>query len=382
MKKEFHPAASVAEYLSKCVKATLCVLPLLLLLTVNSASASVKSAPLQRGHATAQDFAVAGLEAQIAHRGLVKTHNSGKKSFPVTITSGGYREVIPSRPTRILCLSASSTQMLYAIGALPQVVGVDKYSIYPKSAPRTSFTGYETSAEDYLPLHPDLVILAFNENSMVAQLNALHIPVLVMPAASNIHSAYIQLLQLGAATGHVKQAKKEVVKLNSSLTHIALRVANRAKGLTYFIELSPSPLYTATSDTFIGSVFSLFKMKDIADAAGHGSNYPQLNSSYLLKSNPDMVVLADTVCCGQSPALFAKRPGYSVLRAVRTHNVYGVNDSAASEWGPHTLVEFANYLSGVLLRKYKSMRPHVFSVRHKAASHGGESGFSTTKRNN
>ncbi len=284
---------------------------------------------------------------------FIGDNRKAKKShdgFPVTITSGGYKETIYTKPDRILCLSASSTQMLYAIGAGKQVVGVDKYSTYPKNAPRTSFTGYETSAEDYLSLHPDLVILAFNESNMVAQLNALHIPVLVMPAASTIQSASIQMLQLGNATGHYQAAKEQVKELNTTLHAISARVGNRGKGVTYFIELSPS-LYTATSATFIGSIFSLFKMKNVAGNVGHGSNYPQVNSSFLLKSNPDVVILADTVCCGQTPKSFAARPGYGILRAVKDHSVYGVNDSVASEWGPHTLVSMARYIANLLLRR-------------------------------
>ena len=70
------------------------------------------------------------------------------------------------------------------------------------------------------------------------------------------------------------------------------------RGATYYIELDPTNYYTATSGTFIGAEFSLFGMRDIADAAGHGSQYPQISPEYILKENPDYVFLADTVCCG------------------------------------------------------------------------------------
>ena len=79
-------------------------------------------------------------------------------AFPVSVTSAAGTVRIAQRPRRILCLSPSATQMLYAIGAGRQIAGVDKYSWYPADAPRTHFTGYESSAEDYLPERPDLVI--------------------------------------------------------------------------------------------------------------------------------------------------------------------------------------------------------------------------------
>jgi|GEM_PF-1461022 len=349
------------KYRFKSIFASATLFFLVMTISLPGASASVKRIP-ERADGIATTSFTQRFASVKSGSSAVINRKKAKKSFPVTISSGGYKDTVPTRPTRILCLSASSTQMLYAIGAGKQVVAVDKYSAYPKNAPRTSFTGYETSAEDYLPYHPNLVILAFNENNMVQQLNVLHIPVLVMPAANTIRSADIQMLQLGLATGHYLAAKKQVNKLATTLHQISHRVGNKGQGLTYFIELSPS-LYTATSSTFIGSVFSLFKMKNIAGQVKYNSNYPQINSSFLLKSNPDIVILADTVCCGQTPKSFASRPGYSVLQAVKNHNVYGVNDSVASEWGPHTLVVMAQYLAQVLIHR-AAVKSHLVMINN------------------
>lgn len=253
-----------------------------------------------------------------------------------------------TRPDRILCLSASATQMLYSIGAGKQVVGVDKYSTYPPNAPRTAFTGYESSAEAYLRLRPDLVILAFDPGHLVAQLHELHIATLLLPPASNVTAAEQQITELGAATGHVRAARAEIASLNTQLNAIAKSVGSRARGRTYYVEVDPT-LYAPSSKTFVGSLFSRLGMRDIADAAAKaGATYPQLSAEYLLKANPDYVFLADTVCCGQRPATFAKRPGFSVLTAVRQHHVFAINDSLVSQWGPHTLVQFFALLAGVL----------------------------------
>jgi iron complex transport system substrate-binding protein len=267
----------------------------------------------------------------------------GAGDFPVSLRSGGETVQVSSRPTRILSLSASATQMLYAIGAGPQVVGVDKYSTYPPNAPRTQFTGYESSAEDYLALHPDLVILAFDTSNLVAQLKTLQIPTLLLPPAANLAGAYQQIGELGQATGHRAGAAREVATLNGDLDRTTASAGNKAAGKTYYIEVDPT-LYTATSNTFIGALFGRLGMRDIANAAGHGSSYPQLSAEYLVKANPDYVFLADTVCCQQTAATFASRPGFSGLRAVRLHHVIPVNDSLASEWGPHSMEAFLQIL--------------------------------------
>lgn len=250
-------------------------------------------------------------------------------------------------PTRILCLSASATQMLYAIGAGRQVIGVDKYSTYPPGTPLTKFTGYETSAEDYLYLKPDLVIFAFPTN-LVKQLKLLGIASLVLSPATSFANVYSQLAELGAVTGHRAGALAAESSLEAHVAAAVRTAGGAGRGDTYYIELDPDYYYTATSKTFIGAEFSLFGMIDVADPAAHGSAYPAISAEYVLKENPDYVFLADTVCCHQTPATFAARPGFGILRAVKLHHVIGVNDSVASQWGPHTIESFVRLIAGTL----------------------------------
>ena len=66
-------------------------------------------------------------------------------------------------------------------------------------------------------------------------------------------------------------------------------------------EIEPD-LYAPTSKTFIGRIYSLFGLKNIADAADTtGSGYPKLSPEYVVSQSPDIVVLADIRCCGASP---------------------------------------------------------------------------------
>lgn len=275
----------------------------------------------------------------------------GSTGFPVVVKASDGAVKIPARPTRILSLSASATEMLYAIGAGAQVVGVDKFSTYPPGAPRTSFTGNESSAEGYLPEHPDLVLLLNDTNNLVGQLNDLHIPVIVLPAATTIAQADRQIDELGTATGHEADARHEVSAVKTYLDRVVQSVGGRGHGATYYVELDQT-YYSATSQTFIGALFNRFGMVDIADPAGHGSAYPQLSAEYVLKANPDYVFLADTVCCGQSSTSFAARPGFSDLKAVHLGHVIGVNDSVASEWGPHSLEAMVEVIAQALAARH------------------------------
>ncbi len=267
--------------------------------------------------------------------------------YPVTVKTTDGPLVIPTRPRRILSLSASATQMLYAIGAGPQVVGVDKYSTYPANAPRTSFTGAETNAEDYLAKHPDLVVLAFDSSHLVSQLHALHIPAIVLGSATSVKNAEAQMTELGEITDRVSGAQKANANLNNDLKRIAAPVGNKARGASYYVELDPT-YFSATSRSFIGALFSRLGMTNVADSGAKGSAYPQLSAEYLVKANPDYVFLADTKCCGQSAATFAKRPAFSGLKAVTAHHVVGVDDSLASQWGPHTMEAFLQLIANAV----------------------------------
>jgi iron complex transport system substrate-binding protein len=107
--------------------------------------------------------------------------------------------------------------------------------------------------------------------------------------------------------------------------------------LTYYYELDPT-YYSVTSATFVGSLFTSVGLKNIADgAAPAGNAYPQLSAEVIVKANPDLIFLADTVCCGQSVASVGRRAGWSGITAVKTGQVVALDDSVASRWGPRVV---------------------------------------------
>ena len=98
----------------------------------------------------------------------------------------------------------------------------------------------------------------------------------------------------------------------------------------------------------MGRVYALFGLKNIADEAPGGA-YPQLSAEYIVASNPDLIVLADSVCCDQTPSTVGARPGWSGIEAVRTGSILRIDDSIASRWGPR-LVNFVRAVGSALRR--------------------------------
>jgi iron complex transport system substrate-binding protein len=247
-------------------------------------------------------------------------------------------------PHRIISLSPTATEDLFAIGAGKQVVAVDNQSNYPAGAPHSKLSGYTPNVEAIAGYEPDLVVVSADLGHVVEGLHKLKIPVLVEPTASTLGDAYAQLDALGKATGHAAQAASVVTRMRSQIASIAASVPHPAKPITVYHELEQD-LYSATSKTFIGRIYSMLGLKDIADAADKsGSGYPQLSSEYVVSADPALIVLADTRCCAQTAASVAKRPGWSTVSAVRDGHVLAVNDDVASRWGPR-VVDFVRMVA-------------------------------------
>ncbi|MES9605852.1 helical backbone metal receptor [Actinomadura sp. NPDC000929] len=256
----------------------------------------------------------------------------------VTVQAANGAVSVPAKPKRIVSLSPTHTETLFAIGAGPQVVAVDDYSNYPAGTPRTKLSGFKPNAEAIIAHKPDLVVLSDDMDGIVKALEKVKVPVLLEPAAKNLDEAYDEIGDLGQATGHEAEAKKVTDGMRADIQK-TVAASSKAKGLTYYHELD-NQLHSVTSKTFVGQVYGMFGLQNIADKADKASgDYPQLSREYLLKQDPDLILLADTKCCGQNAAALTKRPGWSDLDAVGHGGVVELDDDIASRWGPR-LAEF------------------------------------------
>jgi iron complex transport system substrate-binding protein len=257
------------------------------------------------------------------------------RSFPVTVDTGNGRVVVERRPERIVSLSATATEMLFAIGAGDQVVAVDDQSDYPPEAPTTELSGYEPNLEAIAAYEPDLVVAT--SDAGLKTLSKLDVPLLVQPAAADLDEAFTQFEELGVATGHVAEAAEEVARIQSRTDEIASSLPTFADRPTYYHELDDT-YFTVTSETFIGQVYALAGLDNIADRADKaGTGYPQLSAEYIIEADPDLIFLADSECCGQTPERVAQRPGWGEITAVRSDAVFDVGDDISSRWGPRVV---------------------------------------------
>jgi iron complex transport system substrate-binding protein len=270
-------------------------------------------------------------------------------TYPVTVTAANGSVTIPAQPHRIVSLAPTATEVLFAIGAGSQVVAVDSLSDYPAQAPRTKLSAFQPNAEAVAGYTPDLVVLSNDANGLLAALTKLKIPALLLPAAATLDDSYAQETILGAATGHPDAAAQVIATTKQRIAAAVASVPPSAKGLKVYHEVDQT-YYSVTSDTFLGGIYRLFGLKNIADAAKSAATsggYPQLSAEYVISSAPDLIVLADSKCCGQSPQAVGKRPAFASVPAVVNGRVISIDDDIASRWGPRT-ADFAEAVAKAL----------------------------------
>ncbi|MFI5926517.1 ABC transporter substrate-binding protein [Micromonospora sp. NPDC051543] len=256
-------------------------------------------------------------------------------SYPVTVGT----LTLDKRPEKIVSLSPSATEMLFAIGAGSQVSAVDDQSNYPAEAPKSDLSGFQPNAEAIAGKNPDLVVLSNDTNKIVDQLGKLKIPVYLTPAATTLDDSYQQITDLGSLTGHADQAADVAKRMKDDIAKLVKDLPQRTDKLTYYHELGPE-LYSATSKTFIGSIYSLVGLTNIADPAdadGKNGGYPQLSQEVIVKADPDFVFLADSKCCQQNGDSVKARSGWAGLTAVKNNQVVTLDDDIASRWGPRVV---------------------------------------------
>ncbi|MFY9588839.1 MAG: ABC transporter substrate-binding protein [Actinomycetota bacterium] len=272
---------------------------------------------------------------------------SATGTFPATITAGNGSVTIAAKPKRIVSLSPTSTEILFAIGAGAQVIAVDDQSNYPTNAPKTTLSGFEPNVEAIAGYTPDLVVFADDSKKLSDSFKALKIPAILHAPAKDLDDAYAQIKALGVATGRTGAANALVDRMRKDIRELASRAPKPATTFTYYHELDDH-YFSVTSSTFIGKVYALLGLKNIADPADKsGGGYPQLSPEYIIQSNPSLIFLADTKCCSITAETVTKRPGWDKIAAVKDAHVVALDDDMASRWGPR-IVDLLRTVSAAL----------------------------------
>jgi iron complex transport system substrate-binding protein len=259
---------------------------------------------------------------------------------------------VPEVSVRIVSLSPTATEMLYAIGAGDQVVAVDSLSTFPEETASkvTKLSAFEPNAEAILGYTPDVVLISNDTNKITEQLQSVSsqkITVWTGAAATTLDDVYKQIKELGTLTGRVKDAETLIESMKARIAKATENISAPMSPKSYFYELD-NTLYSLTSNTFVGALLKPFGFTNIADGVEAGNDYPQLNAEVIAKANPSIIFLADTKCCAQNAAEVSKRPGWAGIDAVKNGQIVELDDDIASRWGPRVVDLLEQIATGIM----------------------------------
>lgn len=264
------------------------------------------------------------------------TTTNADTGFPVTVQAANGAVEIAAMPTAIVSLSPSATENLFAIGAGDQVVAVDDQSNYPEEAPVTDLSGFTPNLESILSYEPDLVVITFDPGDLIAGLNAVGVPTLLLPSATSVDGAYVEIETLGVATGHIGEGAEVVLAMQTEIDELVAEFGDKLAGVTIYHELD-NTLYSVSSSSYVGELYSRLGLVNIADEADpDGFGYPQLSPEYIVSEDPDVILLADAAY-GESIDTLRERPGWAEMTAVQSEAVIAVDPDLASRWTPRSV---------------------------------------------
>ncbi len=258
--------------------------------------------------------------------------------FPAQIQHDAGVAELATRPNRIAALSGTHIEMLFAMGAGAQVIAGDLFSNYPPAevGALELIDSFNLNVEAIVDLNPDLVVLSFDPGGAVEALEAVGVPTLLFGTATSLDDVYDQIVALGLATGYEGEARSLADEIRSGIAEIVATSITGTSGVTFYHESDPFGYYTPNSSSFIGGLYALLGMVNIADAAPDefDSGFPALSAEFIVASDPDIVYLAGF---GETPETLAQRDGWGTLTALEAGSVVVLDYDTAQRWGPRVV---------------------------------------------
>ncbi|MFX3635548.1 MAG: ABC transporter substrate-binding protein [Candidatus Pristimantibacillus sp.] len=271
-------------------------------------------------------------------------------SYPITTTDDTGTEItFEQAPEKVVTLVPSETEIMFAIGAGDQVVGVDEFSNYPEEAASKAKVGdMNTNIEAIVALNPDMVLASSGMNAdAITKLRGLNIKVIAIdPATYDATVAKIELI------GKIMDKDKEAATVADHMRSVKQEVADTVKAATVknvYLEFSPG--WSVGSGTFLDELVTLAGGKNVAAAQ---SGWFEMNAEEVIAQNPDVIIYP---ALKEEPnpiaSAIASRPGWNAINAVKNNQLLAVTEDPLVRVGPRLadgLLELAKVIHPDLVK--------------------------------
>jgi iron complex transport system substrate-binding protein len=258
----------------------------------------------------------------------------------ISLVDGLGRTVTLAKPAeRIVSLSPSVTEILFAIGAGGQVVGVDQFSDYPAEAKKLPNVGQgfdKLNTEQILALKPDLVLAANTiAADKVKSLQDLGLTVFSLANPTTLDGMYDSLRTVAQLAGHSAETETLIASLKERVKAVETRVAGAKTQPLVLYELDatdPKAPWTSGPGTFVDNLIRMAGGRNVG--AVLKSDWAQMSLEEILKQSPDVIFLGDFTLGGITPEMVKARSGWGTIAAVKNSQVYTIDDNTVSRPGP------------------------------------------------
>jgi iron complex transport system substrate-binding protein len=249
--------------------------------------------------------------------------------YPLTLTDDAGREVtIPAAPTRIVSLAPSNTEIVCALDACDDLVGVTDFDDFPAQVADVTHVvvGAVVDIEKVVAAEPELILAAGNEltpTPVIDQLSQLGYPVLSL-YPHDLDGVYDDISLVGAAIDALGVADGLVASMRARADAVATAVSEASRPRTFYeVGVFEGSIYTAGEDSFLASLISLAGGEPVTGDAA--STAIQLED--LIAADPELILLGDAAYDPSiTPTTVAARPGWGEMTAVQDGSIVVVLD--------------------------------------------------------
>lgn len=310
--------------------------PVLLLLGALLVSASLLSACSSddNGDSTAEATATTTAETATATESATETATATATEAMAAGTATdllGREVTLAAAPQRIVTLSPSAIELLYAVGG--EAVGRSTTAVHPEGVESLTDVGpsYQPNFEAVLELDPDVVIAdASAQAHLLDQITAAlgDVPVVFVGAVTYDDVAASEGI-LGQLLGKQTEAEAAISAMNQAKADAEAAAAGQTPPKVLIIDGSPDDFYVALPDSWPGSLVEILGGENVAAGqppAGPFPGYTQLSLEAILASNPD-VILAITLGPPTAPLSqgILGETAYAQLPAVQSGRVHEID---------------------------------------------------------
>jgi iron complex transport system substrate-binding protein len=241
------------------------------------------------------------------------------------VDDAGRSVAVPDHVHRIVSLSPSLTDIVYALGAQEDLVGITDYTDYPPEAARQKPSVgaiVNPSLEKIFALHPDLVLAlpAFNGADTIAALQHLGLPVFLFNTAV-VSDIYRNIASVGRILGRDQQASTLIAQLRSREERIKQQASGKTRPKVLVV-VAIEPLITAGRSAFLTEMITTAGAESVTQDVPQ--DWLQMNLEAVLPRRPDYIVLIQ----GGPVTLkdMQQHPGWNSLAAVRESRIITVDN--------------------------------------------------------